>query len=116
NLGVARFFLRDRPLYLRVKFNAAEKSPTGTFTALWAVGDPETPQVRLLEPMRLAPETFHEFEIPANTFDANGVLTITFRNQNPTALIFLVEDGMEVLYRQGGFGPNFARGLGSIFC
>src|SRR6185437_13859954 len=27
-----------------------------------------------------------------------------------------LEDGMEVLYRDGGFGLNFARGLGIIFC
>src|SRR6185436_6344616 len=44
-LGVARHFLRDRPLYLRVKFNTADKSPTGTFVALWQVGPPESPQI-----------------------------------------------------------------------
>jgi len=31
-------------------------------------------------------------------------------------LLFPLEDGLEVLYRQGGFGANFARGLGIIFC
>ena len=66
--------------------------------------------------MSLAPDTFHEFAIPPDLFDANGVLTIAFRNVNPTALLFPLEDGMEVLYPDGGFGLNFARGLGIIFC
>src|SRR5262245_36788323 len=41
DLGAARYFLRDKPLRLRVKFNAAEKSPSGTFLALWLVGEPD---------------------------------------------------------------------------
>jgi len=30
--------------------------------------------------------------------------------------LFPLEDGMEVLYPEGGFALNFARGLGIIFC
>ena len=45
-----------------------------------------------------------------------AILTIAFANANNTALLFPIEDGMEVLYRDGGFGMNFARGLGIIFC
>jgi hypothetical protein len=116
DLGFAKHFLRGQPLYLRVKFNAAQKSPSGTFAALWQVGDPETKRVWQSEPMSLAPDTFHEFEIPPDLFDGNGVLTILFRNANNTALLFPLEDGMEVLYREGGFALNFARGLGIIFC
>jgi hypothetical protein len=117
DLGFAKNYLRGRPLYLRVKFNAAQGSPSGTFIALWQVGVPETPQATRLEPMSLAPDTFHEFEIPPNLFDDKGVLTIIFVNHpnNPT-LLFPLEDGMEVLYREGGFALNFARGLGIIFC
>ncbi len=66
--------------------------------------------------MSLAPDTFHEFAIPANLFDKNGVLTIVVLNPNNTALLFPLEDGMEVLYPEGGFALNFARGLGIIFC
>src|SRR6202042_1876494 len=66
------------------------------------------------ELMSLSPDTFHEFPIPPNLFDANGDLTIFFRNVNETALLFPLDDGMEVLYRQGGFGINFIRGLGII--
>jgi len=115
DLGLAKNSLRDQPLFLRVKFNAAEKSPSGTFTALWQVGVPETPQI-WRDQMSLAPETFHEFQVPANLFDEKGVLTILFLNPNDTALLFPLEDGLEVLYRQGGFGLNYVRGLGIIFC
>ena len=41
---------------------------------------------------------------------------MTFGNVNDTALLFPLEDGFEVLFRQGGFGLNFARGIGIIFC
>jgi len=65
--------------------------------------------------MSLAPDTFHEFEVPAHC-DDKGVLTVAFGNANNTALLFPLEDGLEVLYPQGGFGLNFVRGLGIIFC
>ena len=117
NLGFAKDRLAGKPLQLRVKFNSAQKSASGTFGALWMVGDPpKTKYWRTEVPMSLAPDTFHEFEIPPDLFDANGVLTITFANPNQTALLFPLEDGLEVLYPEGGFGLNFARGLGIIFC
>jgi len=116
DLGFARHSLKGQPLFLRVKFNAAAKSPSGTFVAMWQVGTPEKTDVWPSGPLRLAPDTFHEIEVPPNLFDANGVLNIAFLNVNETALLFPLEDGLEVLYREGGFGLNFARGLGIIFC
>ena len=116
DLGFARHSLKGQPLFLRVKFNAADKSPTGTFTGLWQVGVPEETKVWSSGPMSLAPDTFHEIQIDPGLFDDNGVLTIAFANLNNTALLFPLEDGMEVLYREGGFGLNFFRGMGIIFC
>jgi hypothetical protein len=66
--------------------------------------------------MSLAPDTFHEFEIPPDLFDDKGVLTITVINPNNSALLFPLDEGMEVLYPEGGFTLNYARGLGIIFC
>jgi hypothetical protein len=66
--------------------------------------------------MSLAPDTFHEFEIPPGLVDDKGILTISFANPNNTWLLFPLDDGMEVLYREGGFGLNYIRGLGIIFC
>ena len=116
DLGFAKNFLHDKPLQLRVKFNSAQKSPSGTFVALWQVGVPGKTPCQRLEPMSLAPDTFHEFQIPANLFDDRGVLTVDFVNPNDTSLLFPLADGMEVLYPEGGFTLNFARGLGIIFC
>jgi ABC-type transport system involved in multi-copper enzyme maturation permease subunit len=116
DLGLQRYFIRDKPLHLRIKFNAAATSASGTFTGLWQVGEQESPNLWRSEPMSLAPDTFHEFEVPANLPNAAGVLTIAFLNANNTALLFPLEDGIEVLYREGAFGLNFARGLGIIFC
>ena len=117
DLGFAKYFLRDKPLQLRVKFNAAQKNASGTLLALWQVGEPNVTQLwRTEEPMSLAPDTFHEFQIPPNLFDSKGMLTIVFVNPNSTSLLFPLEDGMEVLYPEGGFALNFARGLGIIFC
>jgi hypothetical protein len=117
DLGFAKNYLQGKPLQLRVKFNAAQKSPSGTYLALWQAGVPGTTNFwRTETPMSLAADTFHDFPIPANLFDTNGVLTIIFVNQNGTALLFPLEDGMEVLYPEGGFALNFARGLGIVFC
>jgi len=69
DLGFAKHFLRGQPLFLRVKFNAAQKSPSGTFTALWQVGVPDTARFWQSEPMSLAPDTFHEFEVPPDLLD-----------------------------------------------
>jgi hypothetical protein len=116
DLGRARSYLKGQPLYLRIKFNAANRSPSGTFQALWQIGVPEKTQIYRAGPMSLAPDTFHEFVIPADLFDDNGLLTIAFVNPNNTTLLFPLADGMEVLYREGGFTLNFVRGLGIIFC
>ncbi len=116
NLGLARHQLRDRPLFLRFKFNAASQSASGTFTSIFQIGVPQKTRLWQSDPLSLAPDTFHEMEIPPDLFDDTGLLTISALNPNETALLFPLEDGMEVLYREGGFGLNYARGLGIIFC
>jgi hypothetical protein len=118
NLGTAKNSLKDRPLQLRIKFNAADANlaPNRTFAGVWRIGVPQKTELFQTEDQSLAADTFHELKIPANLFDENGLLTIQFLNVNNTALLFPLEDGMEVLYPQGSFGPNFIRGLGIIFC
>jgi hypothetical protein len=114
-LGSMRGVTNGQPVYLRIKFNAADRSTSGTFEGRWRVGVPRKTQLWHSEVMSLAPDTFHEFPIPAY-FDDKGVLTVAFANANNTALLFPLEDGIEVLYPQGGFGLNFMRGVGIIFC
>jgi hypothetical protein len=79
-------------------------------------GVPQKTQIWRSPLVSLAPDTFHEFEVPPACVDANGVLTVRFANPSDTALLFPLDEGVEVLYREGGFGLNYARGLGIIFC
>jgi hypothetical protein len=117
DLGAQKDSLRGRPLQLRIKFNTATGGRSGTFAGVWQAGDPQKMERWQSEPMSLSPDTFHEFQIPANLLDDKGVLTIAFLNLNGgTTLLFPLEDGMEVLFPEGGFALNFARGLGIIFC
>jgi hypothetical protein len=116
DLGLLKPLLKDQPLQLRIKFNAAKRSPSGTFIGIFQVGDTENNRPWESEYMSLAPDTFHEFDVPPNLFNSQGVLTITFYNPNDTSLIFPLDEGIEVLYREGGFGLNFIRGIAIIFC
>ncbi|HUR45977.1 MAG TPA: ABC transporter permease subunit [Candidatus Saccharimonadales bacterium] len=115
DLGLRKAFLRDQPLFIRSKFYAAQTNSAGTYLGLWQVGVPQKTPV-WTEPKSQAAETFYEFQIPPNLFEENGKLTITFINRNNSALLFPIEDGFEVLYREGGFRLNYVRGLGIILC
>ena len=105
-----------KTLQIRIKFNAANKSPNGTYDLVWAAGDPEKTKPYAVPAMSLASDTVHEFPVPSEMIDAKGILYLSVYNTTPTALIFPLEDGMEVLYPAGGFAMNFVRGLGIIFC
>ena len=115
DLGNSGKIARGQPVHLRIKFNSADKSPSGTFDGRWRVGVPQKTPLWHSEVMSLAPDTFHEFEVPAN-YDDRGILTVAFANANNMALLFPLDEGMEVLYPEGAFGLNYARGLGIIFC
>lgn len=116
DLNSVKQLIQDKPLQLRIRFNTSDGSTLGTFGGLWQVGNPTTQQVWRSERMSLAPETFHEFEIPPNLVDSEGKLIVNFINPNEIALIFPLLEGFEVLYHQGNFGANFARGVGIILC
>ncbi len=115
DLSAQKDSLRGQPLQLRVKFNEAGGAH-GTVVGLWQVGDPQKMEPWRSEAMSLSPDTFHEFQIPANLINNQGRLIIAFLNANNTSLSFPLEDGIEVLFPAGGFTLNFARGLGIIFC
>ena len=116
HLGAAKDSLKGQPLFLRVKFNTAKYTGAETLYGEWQVGTAPSVRPWRSEVMSMAPDAFHEFPIPPDLFDANGDLPIFFHNINNDTILFPVNEGMEVLYRQGGFGPNFARGTGIILC
>jgi hypothetical protein len=110
--------LRNVPMHIRIKFNVAMENNANQYLALIEVGDPADGITRVWRApeMLLAADTYHEVAVPANLMNAKGILKVRFMNRNETAILFPLEDGMEVLYREGGFFANFARGLGIIFC
>ncbi len=109
---------RDQPLHLRVKFFSSDFKPTVTNMTMqtdFEVGHPQrSRQFSYNRPM--APEGFHEFEIPPNLYDDQGRLRISFANHNRSTVLFPLEDGLEVLFPEGGFTMNFTRALGVILC
>lgn len=117
DLGLQKHLLGDQPLFIRVKFHAAATNVSGTYVGLWSVGPYDNPKA-YSPPQSLAADTFHEIRMQGGSklLDERGRLVVNFVNQNDTALIFPLEESLEVLYREGGFGLNFIRGLGIIFC
>jgi ABC-type transport system involved in multi-copper enzyme maturation permease subunit len=114
DFGLAKGSLRDQPVYIRTKFNVAQASPSRTYLGEWRIGEFNSP-LHYQTNMSLAADTFHEFIVPPNLLSESGVLTINFINRNETPLLFPLEDGMEVLYRESGFALNFVRGVAIIF-
>ena len=131
--GLARGQLVDTPIYLRVKFRSPQYNlKPETYATFWEIGPPNsTNRVRISRP--LTADTFHEFGINLldekgvpvgepvkgsryqNLLDPEGRLFILFGNPNKTALLFDLDEGLEVLYHEGGFGLNFARGVAILF-
>ena len=114
DLGPHLEAVRGEPLTLRVRYTIAKgySDPDNpkTFPMTWFVGVPNTPKVRVQQ-VKLACDTFHEMEIPADMFDDRGMMTIECYNNSDVDLLFLLDNSLEVLYREAGFGVNYARGL-----
>lgn len=61
----------------------------------------------------------HTIDLPTDAIADDGTLRVTIANQNlvmpgeerPTSISFTPGEGLEVMYRAGGFGGNFVRGL-----
>ncbi len=107
--------LRDQPLQLRVKFHTANPNPDTRYLTGWIVGPTNSPRQVGIE-QTLPPDSFQEFQVPANLLDDNGMLWVDVVNPNDTSLSFPLEDGFELLYPESTFGVNFVRGIAVIFC
>lgn len=131
--GMVREQLENTPVYLRVKFRSSQySSKPEPYETRWEIGPPNaTNRVRIIR--GLTTDTFHEFGVNLtdakgmpvgepvkggqfkNLLDDQGRLVIVFGNPNNAALLFDLDEGLEVLYRESGFGLNFARGVGILF-
>ncbi len=110
----ARQRLAGRPLFIRVKFFTTQYNSEGTvYPAYWEIGPPEGRRLRIQN--SLPAESFVEFALDpratAEIVEANGKLSVDFQNWTEQPLLFPLDDGMEVLFHEGSFELNYARGL-----
>ena len=110
----ARVRLKDKPLFIRVKFFTSQYNSEGTvYPASWEIGPPEGRRYRLEN--SLPAESFVEFgldpRLSYDLIDASGKLAVDFQNWNQQPLLFPLDEGMEVLFHDGSFEVNYARGL-----
>jgi hypothetical protein len=106
--------VKGRPMTIRARFDPPVPDMGERFMTYWEFGDLATKnqyQTNFVMPT----EAYVEFPIPANLVNDKGELHVRFDNLTDKALLF-PDDGMQVMYRVGGFGGNFVRGLGVIFC
>jgi len=105
--------LAGKPLQLRVKYYSPDAAGSTTPSQFgWEIGSEGRAPLRLQN--SFAAESASTFPIGTNLIGANGVLTIVGYNLNQRPVLFPLEDGLEVLYPEGGFGLNFVRGLAII--
>ena len=114
-LGSLADKLRDKPLRIRMKFHSSRPTPQDIWACVWQVGPLDNPEVKQKRyEMRVQAGSFSEFVIDPNLYGKDGVLRIEYWNYNNVAMLFPLEDGLEVLYPECGFGLNFMRGLAII--
>lgn len=107
--------VKDQYLFLRIKFITPLPEDTKTYRGTWQIGPPNSAQRMPYEGSQAA-NTFHEIPLEPNLLDAQGKLFIEYVNESESVLYFPLEEGIEILYREGGFGLNFLRGVTIIFC
>lgn len=87
--------------------------------ALWLNDRPFPVKNGIHEEYTLTSGRFHTIDVPVAAIDDAGRLRVAIANRNlvppgetrATAIAFSPGKGLEVLYRVGSFGGNFARGL-----
>ncbi len=107
--------MKDKPLQLRVKYYSQDSPGSSTPHRFeWNVGS-ETRKPKTFV-NSFGPESPTTFSIGTNLLADDGVLSVLVFNLNERPVLFPPEDGLEVLYPAGSFGPNFARGFVIIAC
>ena len=87
--------------------------------ALWLNERPFPVRAGVHEDYTFSTGTVHTIDLPASVIAADGTLRLTIANRNlvmpgedrPTSISFAPGEGLEILYRVGGFGGNFLRCL-----
>ncbi len=112
-------------IFIRFKYDVSSTPTNDQVQAQWRVGDMrplpsgEQPKTRVyMIETKDSVRKFHEIAVPADAVAADGYLGVAFGNWpiNDTVVIFPLEDGLELLYKVGGFEGNFLRGCLLILC
>ncbi|MGV3755470.1 MAG: ABC transporter permease subunit [Verrucomicrobiota bacterium] len=114
DFGPLKNLVADRQMQIRVKFNKGVLTQITSFPVMFQVGPPGDPRMIRIE-TALADDSYHEIPVGTNLLDAEGKLNVEFYNMGPVPLMVPLEDGVEVLYYESGFGVNFCRGLVIVF-
>ncbi|MBI1840342.1 MAG: ABC transporter permease [Verrucomicrobia bacterium] len=115
DLGYAsRLLSTNQYLSIRVKFYPNSTNETGLYKGMWFFSRPGIPERTDYEPFPLASAAPQEFRVRADLPDAQGRLLVHYQSLEDITLIFPLDEGIEILYRDSGFGLNFARGLGIL--
>ncbi len=114
DFGALKNLVVDRQMQIRVKFNKGVLTQITSFPVMFQVGPPGDPRMIRIE-TALADDSYHEIPVGTNLLDAQGKLNVEFYNMGPVPLMVPLEDGVEVLYYESGFGVNFCRGLVIVF-
>lgn len=96
---------------VHIKFrNFSSGGKDAKISGLWTVGNMESGLYRWTT--SFPGGSFHEFQVPASLVSPEGKLNVKFMNISAGQVSAIFPHGdMIVLYRQGGFGKNFFRGI-----
>lgn len=113
--GAAAERLKDQPIFVRLKFHTPELGAKRPYEFEIIVGPAEGAR-REVAYRSLAAEAQHEIQFNHPIFNPDGSLTVDIANRSGVPLLIPLEDGFEVLYREGGFGLNYVRACLVLLC
>ena len=112
--------VNKRPIYLRYRFSAGDEYDPKSHICTWRVGygtGKEWPTNGEPKQLTIGSSVFHEMElsVKGGVVPKTGQVVVEFLNLNDKPIKFELKDGPSILYHDGGFGLNLARGLMIIF-
>ncbi|MEE2948450.1 MAG: ABC transporter permease [Verrucomicrobiota bacterium] len=116
--------INEKPIYLRFKFNAGDEYDPKSHLCLWSVGagtGKRWPTDSEFQEMTIGSSVFHDLKLELDggvvpdQGENRGLVVVSFANNNDKPIVFPMDDGPIILYHDGGFGMNLARGLMIIF-
>lgn len=111
--------LDENVFQLRFHFYGADTNSLKEHVGVWVVGYGQNAIRSSALPM--AANSFHEVPVHVeylgkgkklrDMLDNEGQLIVQYHNVDNSVVVFPIEDGLEVLYHEGGFVMNYVRGL-----